>query len=294
MIAQAEVQRPTAEPPADVRAMLDDVIIETERKVSTDTMSYAFQRMEEWGKMAESLVKSALLPQKNKAQVITCLMMAHDMNLPQMVALRGMYVVGGKVGMESWLMDMVATQLGVTKEVAEESPTECKIVLHHPDRPSIASSFSLAEAKVAGLIRDYDDEGNVTALPRRDIWRAYTRDMLYWRALSRGLRRIAPDMFGGVYLKDETTGFDQRGVGAGEPTDTNAELEALTKGVEPDPEALSVDEIDEMAREFAAAVHDGLVTPMEEQIASNLAIDGKWAEARAVWDDLRARRQAAA
>lgn len=288
--ATEAIARPTAEPPAEVKSMLDGVIVETERKVSTDTMSYAFARMEEWSKMARALVRSALLPQKNEAQVITCLMMAHDMKLPQMVALRGMYVVGGKVGMEAWLMDMVATQIGVSKEVASETPTECHIILHHKDRPSIESSFSLAEAKGAGLIRDFDDEGNVTPMPRRDIWKAYTRDMLYWRALSRGLRRIAPDMFGGVYLREETQGFADRGGETGTATDTNAELAALTEAVEPDPDEMTLDEIDQMAREFSEGVADGLVTPMDEQIANNLAIDGKWSAAREAWDELRSKR----
>lgn len=285
--AVAEIQAPTATPPADIMSALDDVIVATERRVSEDTMSYAFERMDQWKKMAEALVRSTLLPQKNVAQVVTVLMMAHDMNLPQMVALRGMYVVGGKVGMETWLLDMIATRIGVTKEVVSESPTDCHIILRHPDRPDMESSFSLAEAKSAGLIRDFDDEGNVSPMPRRDIWKAYTRDMLFWRALSRGLRRIAPDMFGGVYLRDETVGFEQRGGLTGEATDTNALL-GLT-AVDPDPDEMDMDEIECMAREFSEGVKADLVTPMDEQIANNLAIDGKWSEARAMWDELRSK-----
>lgn len=287
MIAQPEVQKPTAEVPADVQSILDGVVVETERKVGADTMAYAYDRLEKWKSMAAALIQASAVPQKNKSEVVTILMMAHDMGLRQMVALRGMYVVNKKVAMETWLMDLVATRLGVTKEIAEESPTECHIVLRRPGSPEIPSSFSLAEAKAAGLIRGFDDAGNVDSAPRREVWRAYTRDMLYWRALSRGLRRIAPDMFGGVYLKDETQGIERRGDPVGEVTDTNALLGIETEAVEPDPDIMSEDEIDQMARDFSAAVRDGHATPMDEQIANNLTIDGKWTEARAMWDELR-------
>lgn len=287
--AVAGIQRPTAEIPAEVRSALDGVVEATERRISDDTLSYAFDRLSKWKDMAKALIQAAAVPQKNTSEVVTVLMMAHDMGLPQMVALRGMYVVNKKVAIETWLMDLVATRLGVTKEVVEETPTECRILLHRDGAPDIESSFTLEEAKSAGLIRDYDDMGKVSPAPRRDVWKAYTRDMLFWRSLARGLRRIAPDMFGGVYLRDEVAGIDPRKAGSGDATDTNALLGIATEAVEPDPDEMTLDEIDCMSREFSEGVKDGLVTPMDEQIANNLAIDGKWTEARKMWDDLRSK-----
>lgn len=223
---QEAAARPTAEPPADVKAIIDDVIIETERKVNEDTLSYAFDRLEKWKSMANALIQATAVPQKKPAEVVTVLMMAHDMGLPQMVALRGMFVINRKVAMETWLLDLVATRMGVTKEVVEETPTKCRIRLHREGFPPIESSFSLEEAKTAGLIRDYDDEGNVTPASGKHVWKSYTKDLLWWRTVSRGLRRIAPDVFGGVYIRDEVAAVEHRGE-TGQVTDTNAELAAL-------------------------------------------------------------------
>ena len=268
--------------------LLDATIEATERQMSDRAILHVYGNIEAYKAMAGSIAKSGLTHHKTEAHVITIALAAYEMNIPVTTALRGMYLVGGKLAMETWLMDLIATRNGVSKTVHESGLTRCTITLHHKDRPDVSGEYTMDDAVRAGIVRSYNPDGsNVQA--GNAVWRKHPEEMIYWRCLSKLLRRIAPDLFGGVYTTDESDAFDKRKAETGTKTDTNAELAALS-GVEPDPDAMDMDEIDTMAREFSAGVQDGLVTPMEEQIANNLAIDGKWSEAREMWDELRSKR----
>jgi hypothetical protein len=54
----------------------------------------------------------------------------------------------------------------------------------------IESSFSIQDATNAGLAN-------------RDVWKKYTEDMLYARAMSRLARRLFPDVIGTAYVEGE-------------------------------------------------------------------------------------------
>lgn len=289
MIAQAEAKKPTA-PEGVEQSVLDSVVEATERMPKDEAILHVYKNLEAYKGVASSIARSGLTHHKTDAHVITIAIAAYEMNLGVMVALRGMYLVGGKLAMETWLMDLLATRLGVTKTVHESSLLRCRLTLHHDERPDIPTEYTLEDAKRAGIIKDFDPKtGVVTTFPRSDTWRKHTEEMLYWRALSKGLRRIAPDLFGGVYTTDEADGFDPRKKEGAEPTATNAELDALTNGVEPDSAEMSLDEIDQFTGLVERAVSEKLVTPADAKTWKNHAIEGRWTEAREAWDETMSR-----
>jgi hypothetical protein len=109
--------------------------------------------------------------------------------------------------------------------------------------------------------------------------------MLYWRALSKGLRRIAPDLFGGVYTEDEVGHL--RGQHETRATDTNAELDALLNGVDPDPDLIEPEETAKIADELSAAVRSGATTKERRAEILDAIEEGRHKEAREALDEVR-------
>lgn len=286
-----QAEKPQA-PVGVEQSLLDEVVEATERRITDEAILHVYRNIEAYQKMAASIARSGVTHHKTEAHVITIAMAAYEMDIGVMEALRGMYIVSGKLAMETWLMDRLAIRLGVTKTVEAEDGFRCRIVLHRHGWDDMPTEFSLADAKQAEIIADYDQKTNVVKpLPRRDTWKKSTKEMIYWRALAKGLRRIAPDMFGGVYTTDEADGFDARRAFAPEPTDTNAALEALmekgTDAVEPDPHEMTEDEIDKLRQELNRAQDLGLIGDDFKADALDAAVNGPWDKARDAWDTVR-------
>ena len=152
--------------------------------------------------------------------------------------------------------------------------------------------FSLEDAKRAGLIQDYDGEtGEVTAARSKHgkpnlTWTKHTEEMLYWRALSKALKRIAPDFFSGVYTLDEL-GEQAEVAEASAESQANRELDALEKGVEPDPQVMEQEEVDQLRTELLQALEAGVIEAHRKDEILAMAIDGQWAECREAWEEVR-------
>jgi hypothetical protein len=80
-------------------------------------------------------------------------------------------------------------QKGIAFQVIEETNKACAIKFMRGDLQYL-STFTIEDAKTAGLLT-------------KNNWTKYTKDMLYWRCVVRGLRRICPDAVMGLYTPDE-------------------------------------------------------------------------------------------
>lgn len=204
---------------------LDAIIAETERNFQPDVVLEIYANREAYNTVATALAQSGMTHHKRPEHVITIAIAAKEFGIGLMEALRGMYVVGGKIACETWLMDRLAIRLGVRKVVVVNDYDRAEVILRRPGHADVTSAFTLEDAHRAGLILAYsrDDNGRVLIkpAPRREVWKAYPKNMLLWRAIANGLRLIAPDMFGGVYTPDEVAGF--RG-----PTSESGEASSLT------------------------------------------------------------------
>ncbi len=184
-------------------------------------------------RIAKAIAGSGMTQHKKPEAVLAIMLTCYEMGLPVMQGLRGMYLVSGKIGLEGHLMDALAIErCRVSKTVVEQSLERCRLVLHRPDWDDLEVEYTMADAIRANLVSKVDGDNVVS---QKQPWRQHPKDMLYWRALSKGLKQIAPDYFGGVYHADELeeeVAMQKRA----DTVATNDELDAL-EALEEDVEA---------------------------------------------------------
>lgn len=236
--------------------------------------------------MAKAIAESRAYRHTNENTVLTIMLAAYELDIGVGTALKGMYPVSGKLELETWLLAGLAImRTGVRWDDIEVSDHRVVLQLHREGWEPKEVEYNLGHAAKMGLIRDYDPETHEFKTAKAtDPWRRSTEEMLYWRALSKGLKRIAPDYFGGLYVRGELSAeiIDEMRTPKG-----RADLDALMHGVEPDDDEMSEDEMDAYASEVRAAHKAELIDSSRADELYALAIDGKWSEARGAWDEIR-------
>ena len=144
--------------------------------------------------IAKELASSRLFPSvSSPAEVFAVIEYGRELGIPPVMALQSISVVKGRLCPTGQLMLAIARRNGVKWQVEHEDEQECRIRFSRDDMTYV-SVFTIDEAKRAGLIKEDSN------------WAKYPRDMLFWRAVARGLRRIAPDLMLGGYLPEELEG----------------------------------------------------------------------------------------
>lgn len=134
---------------------------------------------------------------QDQAQAFAKILAGQELGVGPFEAMRGIDVIKGRLCMSAGLTAKLVKRSGrYHYRVTEASAERCVIEWFEGApgawEPVGESSFSLDEAKAAGLLRA--DGG----------WGKYPADMLFARALTRGARRYAADALGGaVYTPDE-------------------------------------------------------------------------------------------
>lgn len=144
---------------------------------------------------AESVLASGLLPShiKTAQQAVAIILKGQELGLPPMASLSHVYSIGGKAEIEGTLMQSVLQRGGVAIQTVESTDLRCELKMTRAIGGVIVSenySFTMDEAKKANLLKNA-------------VWTSYPKDMLYWRALSRGARRIGADLIHGCYVRGE-------------------------------------------------------------------------------------------
>ncbi len=142
-------------------------------------------------KVGESLFKSGLFPNvKNPFGAYAIVQYGHELGIGPMTALQTMAIISGKICMAGQMMLSIALKNGVSYRILKDSDEECQVSFKR-DTLEYTSSFSIKEAKQAGIWR------------AQSGWEKFPRDMLFWRTVTRGLRRVAPDVILGLYAIEE-------------------------------------------------------------------------------------------
>ena len=133
-------------------------------------------------RVARLIRQSGLAPDafKNDQQIVVVLLRAMELKVPIFQALEGMIVIKGKIGIMGDLALALVEASGEleSKKVeysGEGESLSCTVTLKRRKRAAQAYSFSIAEAKLAGLAN-------------KETWRTYPKRLLYYRALGYGLR----------------------------------------------------------------------------------------------------------
>ena len=162
------------------------VIIRTEDIATLNTLM----------KVSAELGASGMFPDlKNRGQYLAVILAGNARGYDPMTALMNIHIVNGRLGMSGQMIAAELRKAGVNFDVLESTSRTCRIEFTRPGKKPFTYEFSEDDAKRAGKIGPNCKDGSV--------WKAYPQDMLYWRCLTAGARKYAPDAIMGLYLKDE-------------------------------------------------------------------------------------------
>lgn len=142
-------------------------------------------------RVANALFKSGLFPNvKNAYGAFAIVQYGNELGIGPMTSLQTMGIVKGKICMAAQMILALALRQGVSYSILENSEDCCEIKFKRGSL-SYDSKFTIEEAKRAHLLKT--DSG----------WEKYPKDMLFHRAVTRGLRRVSPDAIAGLYAIEE-------------------------------------------------------------------------------------------
>lgn len=159
--------------------------------------------IEQVWRAAKLIRQSGLCPKsfQNDQQVVIAILRALELKIPIFQALEGMSVINGRIGiMGDLALALVQSSGLLTKKAVayagEGDGLSCTLTLQRTKRPAQDYSFSVAEAKQAGIYE------------RSLVWRSYPKRMTYYRALGFGLRDEFPDILKGIKTTEELQDYE--------------------------------------------------------------------------------------
>lgn len=146
--------------------------------------------------LANFLSKSKFIPQSFRGDLNTAVMLivtCKQYGLP-ITALSEVMEVNGKVGFWGRTKLGIVLKSGVCEYIVPEEQTDkkCTIITQRKGWPKpVSITYTLEQAEKAGL------------LARSDAWKKHPSDMLYWRAVSRIISQVYPDVIQGFATVEE-------------------------------------------------------------------------------------------
>ena len=157
--------------------------------------SLAPQSLEQAMQFADMLSRSNLVPkdyQGNPANCIIAMQWGMEIGLQPLQAMQNIAVINGRPAI--WGDAMLALVRGSgLLEFIDEDPqdTGCTVRIKRKGEPEAVRSFTLEDAKKAGL------------LGKQGPWQQHTRRMMQLRARAFALRDVFPDVLRGVHIAEE-------------------------------------------------------------------------------------------
>lgn len=127
----------------------------------------------------------------SKGAALAVIMAGDELGIPPMAALRGLFLVNGKVGMDYSLMVGLLRRAGYKVQWVAKGPERCELLLTHPDGTTHTEVWDVERAKKAKL---WGNSGP---------WSTYPEAMLSARCVSSAARAFAGDVLAGCYSMDE-------------------------------------------------------------------------------------------
>ncbi len=145
--------------------------------------------------MSETLLASGFLPVhiKKKEQAIAILMKGAELGVPPMEALSSLYVVNGRVVCMGQLLMSLMQRAGFEFKQHKITDKGATVTGRSPGGQWVSAEFTRKDADDAGLLNDTS----------KQPWQKYTKDMMFWRAVSRFSKQYAPAITSGVVLAEE-------------------------------------------------------------------------------------------
>ena len=145
--------------------------------------------MEALWKTAAHISRSSFAPEEFRGkqdEVYAALLTGLELGLGPMASMRHISVIDGKPALSAAMQLALLRRAGHRIEVAEQTPTRCAIVGTGPSGDRLEISYTIKEAKHAGLAG-------------KNNWTKYPADMLWARCVSRYARRADAGATLGIY-----------------------------------------------------------------------------------------------
>lgn len=144
-------------------------------------------------KVADKLHAAKLFPNAGSPEgVFAIVLYGHEHGIAPMTALNEIHVIHGKLGFSGQFIQAKIERVGLVVDVLQSDAEHCILEFSgRPGKKNHIEKFIFAEAKQAGLVK------------KGGAYETWPSEMMYWRCLTRGARRYAPDAILGMYHKDE-------------------------------------------------------------------------------------------
>lgn len=150
---------------------------------------------------------------REAAQAFVKVLAGRELGVGDIAAMTGIYIVKGRVTLSANLMAALVKRSGrYNYKVIRLDDAACELEFYEDGSPAGWSAFTVEDARAAGL--------------GGDNWKRFTRNMLFARAMSNGVKFYCPDVsMAPVYTPDEL-GVPSDGE-SGEVIETRAEAPTL-------------------------------------------------------------------
>jgi len=167
----------------------------TDKLPATIKGNSALVSFEDLGRLARTVYESKLFPSlTNVNQAFTLMMLCQSEGIHPIQAMRRYDIVKGRPALKAGSMLADFKKIGGVYKILERTDLACKIHFKQGDIEDTVS-WTMEDAHKAGLTG-------------KDVWKNYPRAMLFARAVSEGIRIVAPEINLGVYTPEEVMDFD--------------------------------------------------------------------------------------
>lgn len=182
--------------------------------------SLAPKDLDEALRFAEVLSKSSIVPkdyQGNAGNVLVAMQWGMELGLQPLQAMQNIAVINGRPSIWGDAMLALVRGSGLLEKIDEDiSDTVCTCKLKRKGEEAISRSFSLEEAKRAGLFE------------KAGPWKSYPKRMMQMRARAFALRDAFPDVLKGIHIAEESQDMPpEKDMGQADVVESKTKTEAL-------------------------------------------------------------------
>jgi len=148
--------------------------------------------------ISQAFKESNLFPDiESEAQAVVKVVAGQELSLPPVYSMQNFYIIKGRISMAAETMGLLLKRTRrYNYKVTLHTDQECQIQFYENGEEIYLSSFTIADAKRAGLVKP--DSG----------WMKYPKAMLFSRAMSQGSRIVAPELMGSAHTIEEMESID--------------------------------------------------------------------------------------
>jgi len=141
--------------------------------------------------MADTLVRSRLVPAKTAEEAFAILQKGRELNMPPMEAFELLTVIQGKATVSpKGQLALIHRSGQLEKMDVQDDGDTCTVTMIRRGGSTHTTTFSMEDAQVAGLLANTS-------------WKKYPANMRRWRAIGYCADVLFPDVTGGMYRPEE-------------------------------------------------------------------------------------------